>query len=78
LEFRKDLKIKKTFSSVIWPWAEFDPAGPAEPAPTSLARGPGAARRRSLPTPWRVIIETKTPPAKISTKSNGLMNPSQI
>jgi hypothetical protein len=69
LEFRKYLKIKKTFLSFIWPWAEFGPAGLAEPI---------AAQRRSSPTPHRVITETEMPPAKISMKSNGLMNPSQI
>jgi hypothetical protein len=51
LEFGKDLKNKKAFPIFIWPWAEFDLASPAEPTPVSLTRGPGAAQRRSSPTP---------------------------
>jgi hypothetical protein len=31
----------KTFSSFYWPWAEFHPTGPAEPASASLVCGPG-------------------------------------
>jgi hypothetical protein len=37
LEFRKDLKIKKPFPVFYWPWAEFNPAGPAWP-PNPLSR----------------------------------------
>jgi hypothetical protein len=71
-------KFKRPFPVFIWPSAEFDPAGPVEPTPASHAHGPGAAQHRSLPTPRRVITETETPPAEISTKSNEISNPSQI
>jgi hypothetical protein len=42
---------EKPFSFSYWPWAETLPAGPAAPAPASLARGPGAAQARVIPYP---------------------------
>jgi hypothetical protein len=77
LGFRKDLKIKKAFSSFYLAMARIRPSQ-AEPAAASLTRGPGAAQRQSSPTPRRVVIDRETPPTEISMKSNELMNPSGI